>query len=67
VAGFGNTIFEILYAPVANGHMLRIKLCTPNWKKPSPTARPSLQVTMEDPMQHIWTRAAFKPIWQFFS
>jgi len=53
VAGFGNTIFEILYAPVANGHMLRIKLCTPNWKKPSPTARPSLQVTMEDPMQHI--------------
>jgi len=44
VAGFGNTVFEILYASAANGV---------NVKKPSPTARPNLQVAMEAPTQHI--------------
>jgi len=48
--------------------MQSIKLCTRiNWKKPIPTARPSLQITIEVPTQHISTRAGFKRIWQILS
>ena len=60
--GFVNTAFEIRYASVVNGQM-KIKLCIRNWKKPSPTARPSVQVTMEAPTQDISTRATFNPVW----
>jgi len=58
-AGFGNTVYEILYASVVNGRTQGIT-CKRNCKKPSPTAKLSFQVTMEAPTQHISTRAAFK-------
>jgi len=70
VAGFGNTVFEILHASCATNikNYCKLctninnffKLCTRNWMNPSPTARPSLQITMEAQTQHISTRAALQ-------
>ena len=42
-------------------------MCTRDWKKSTPTARPSLQVVVEAASQRCSTRADFKPVWQILS
>jgi len=47
---------------VVNGGRQGITLCTRNWENPNPTARQSLQVTMQASSQHFPIGAGFKPI-----